>query len=68
MANNKIVAVDVLPEADLYAVYAALDQAEEQGIIEFEEGHCGHPLREQGSVDDSRPNASTIGTSPGRRL
>jgi hypothetical protein len=45
MANNKIVAVDVLPEADVDAVYAALDQAEKEGILEFEEGHCGHPLQ-----------------------
>jgi hypothetical protein len=45
MANNKIVAVDVLPEADVYAVYAALDHAEKQGMIDFEEGHCGHPLK-----------------------
>jgi hypothetical protein len=44
-ATDKIVNVDVLPEADIYAVYRVLDDAEQAGILEFEEGHCGHPLR-----------------------
>jgi hypothetical protein len=44
-ATEKLVAVDVLPEADVYEVYAALTEAEQSGIIGFEEGHCGHPLR-----------------------
>jgi hypothetical protein len=44
VATDKIIAVDVLPRADIYAVYAALQEAEQQGIIKFEEGHCGHPL------------------------
>jgi hypothetical protein len=45
IATDKIIAVDVLPEADVYAVYAALGQAEKEGVIDFEEGHCGHALR-----------------------
>jgi hypothetical protein len=44
-ATNKIIGVDVLPEADIYAVYKILDDAEKAGILEFQEGHCGHPLR-----------------------
>jgi hypothetical protein len=44
-ATDKIVGVDVLPEADIYAVYKILEDAEEAGILEFEEGHCGHSLR-----------------------
>jgi hypothetical protein len=44
-ANNKLLGIDVLPAADIYAVYACLDSAERSGILEFDEGHCGHPLR-----------------------
>jgi hypothetical protein len=44
-ATDKIVNVDVLPEADIYAVYQVLEDAERAGILEFEEGHCGHLLR-----------------------
>jgi hypothetical protein len=44
-ATDKIVGVDVLPEADIYAVYKILDDAERAGVLEFQEGHCGHPLR-----------------------
>jgi hypothetical protein len=44
-ATNRIVNVDVLPEADIYAVYKVMDDAERAGVLEFEEGHCGHQLR-----------------------
>jgi len=44
-ATDKIVGVDVLPEADIYAVYKVLDDAERTGILQFQEGHCGHPLK-----------------------
>jgi|SRR5579863_4868221 len=44
VATDKIIAVDVLPQADVYAVCAALQESERSGTIEFEEGHCGHPL------------------------
>jgi len=44
-ATDKIVGVDVLPEADINAVYKVLDDAERTGILEFQEGHCGHPLK-----------------------
>jgi hypothetical protein len=42
---ENIFAIDVPPSTDVYAVYALLEQGEDQGIWEFEEGHCGHPLR-----------------------
>jgi hypothetical protein len=44
-ATDKIVNVDVLPEADIYAVYQVLEDATRAGSLEFEEGHCGHLLR-----------------------
>jgi hypothetical protein len=44
-ATDKLVGVDVLPEADIHKVYAALENAERAGKIDFQEGHCGHPLR-----------------------
>jgi hypothetical protein len=43
-ATQNLIAVDVLPEADISKVYRALEDAEQAGIIDFEEGHCGHPL------------------------
>lgn len=44
-ATDKLVGVDVLPEADIYKVYETLEDAERNGKIDFQEGHCGHPLR-----------------------
>ena len=44
-ATDKLVGVDVLPEADVYKVYETLAEAERAGIIDFQEGHCGHALR-----------------------
>jgi Domain of unknown function (DUF4265) len=43
-ANKKLIVIDVLPEADIYKVYGALQDAERSGFIDFEEGHCGHRL------------------------
>jgi hypothetical protein len=44
IATAKLIAVDVLPDADIRKVYAALEESENAGIIDFQEGHCGHPL------------------------
>jgi hypothetical protein len=44
-ATDKLVGVDVLPEADVYKVYETLADSERAGIIDFQEGHCGHPRR-----------------------
>jgi hypothetical protein len=42
--TKKLVAVDVPPKADIFAVYAALEKGEALGLWEFEEGHCGHEV------------------------
>jgi hypothetical protein len=44
-ATDKLIAVDVLPHADIYKVYGALEEAQKANIIDFEKGHCGHQLR-----------------------
>lgn len=44
-ATEKLLAIDVLPGADIHSIYAVLSDAEEAGVIGFEEGHCGHPMR-----------------------
>jgi hypothetical protein len=44
-ATDKIVGVDVLPEADIYRVYQVLEDAERSGTFDFQEGYCGHPLK-----------------------
>jgi len=43
-ATDKLVGIDALPQADVYKVYTALSEAEQAGTIDFQEGHCGHPL------------------------
>jgi hypothetical protein len=43
-ANDKHVAIDIPPEVDVFRIYDLLDEAEKQGLWEFEEGHCGHPV------------------------
>jgi len=45
-ATSRLIAVDVPPKSDVYAVYSVLEQGEHNGLWEFEEGHCGHPLRD----------------------
>lgn len=46
--EGEVLAVDVPPNIDIYAVYALLDAGEQDGAWYFEEGHCGHPLRGDG--------------------
>ena len=46
VATKKLIAIDVLPRADIYKAYEILSNAESRGLIDFEEGHCGHPLRD----------------------
>lgn len=45
-ANSRLIAVDVPPESDIYAAYEALEEGEQAKRWTFEEGHCGHHLRE----------------------
>lgn len=49
-ASGRLLAVDVPPSTDADAVYSVLERGESDGIWEFEEGHCGHPL----APDDER--------------
>jgi Domain of unknown function (DUF4265) len=44
-ASARLIGIDVPPEADIYAVFAALEHGEAANEWSFEEGHCGHPLR-----------------------
>jgi hypothetical protein len=44
-ANATLLAVDVPTHVDIYAAYTVLEAGAHEGIWEFEEGHCGHPLR-----------------------
>jgi hypothetical protein len=37
-----LVAVDVPPEVDIYAVYQLLERGEVAGVWEFDEGKCAH--------------------------
>ena len=42
--TKRLWAFDLPPTTDIHAVYAVLEQAEAEGVWEFEEGHVGHPL------------------------
>jgi hypothetical protein len=39
VGTKNLIAVDVLPQADIRQVYAVLEEAEHAGIIDFQEGH-----------------------------
>lgn len=41
-----LIAVDVPPESDIFQVYKLLEAGEEKGVWSFEEGHCGHELKD----------------------
>ena len=45
-ATEHLYAIDVPPEADVYRTYDILEMGVKEGVWDFEEGHCGHPLRE----------------------
>ncbi len=42
---GRLLAVDVPPKADIYRAYELFEQGEAANIWHFEEGHCGHTLR-----------------------
>jgi hypothetical protein len=44
-ANTRLIAIDVPPSTDVYAASEVLERGEQAKQWEFEEGHCGHPLR-----------------------
>ena len=52
--GGKLLSIDVPPSADIYAVYALLQAGEQSGIWDFEEGNCGHPLREADATTETR--------------
>lgn len=41
-ATNRLLAIDVSPNADIHLVYDLLQRGEDDGRWHFEEGHCGH--------------------------
>ncbi|SRR6266568_2134112 len=43
--SGTVLAVDVPPSADIYAVYELLEGGVSAGAWDFDEGHCGHPLK-----------------------
>jgi hypothetical protein len=46
-ATERLFAIDVPPEADIYRVYDALTKGEAAGVWDFEEAHVGHVLKAQ---------------------
>lgn len=44
-ATDRLIAVDIPPETDIYEAYAALESGEQNNVWGFEEAHCGHPLK-----------------------
>ena len=43
-ATENLYAIDVPPSADIRLVYEILESGEQEGLWDFEEGHCGHAL------------------------
>lgn len=41
---TKLYAIDVPPITNIQHVYSVLQRGESEGVWEFEEGHCGHPV------------------------
>jgi hypothetical protein len=44
-ATERLFAVDVPPETDIYKVHEALAKGENAGVWDFEEAHVGHALK-----------------------
>jgi len=44
-ANSRLLSIDVPPSVDIYKAYSLLELGEKEGVWDFEEAHCGHPLR-----------------------
>jgi hypothetical protein len=47
-AGDRLFSIDVPSSADISTVYHILEEGEEAGVWEFEEGHCGHPIASRG--------------------
>lgn len=48
--GKSFLAIDVPMFVDIHQVYDLLQLGEDTGVWEFEEGHCGHPVKEGGST------------------
>jgi len=44
-ATKRLMSVDIPPAANIYQAYALLEKGEHNRIWDFEEAHCGHPLK-----------------------
>jgi Domain of unknown function (DUF4265) len=44
-AGDRLIAIDVPPETNIYEAYDVLQAGERTSIWGFEEAHCGHPLK-----------------------
>jgi hypothetical protein len=44
VGHERLLAMDVPPEANIFEVYMFLEQGESSGVWNFEEAHCGHSL------------------------
>jgi hypothetical protein len=47
LGDRELYSVDVPDTSDVYAVYATLDEGEKQGVWMFQEGFCGHSLKNE---------------------
>lgn len=45
VGNRIHLVLDVPPATNIFAVYDLLEKSEALGLFEFEEGHCGHPVK-----------------------
>jgi uncharacterized protein DUF4265 len=43
-ATERLIAIDVPPETDVYEAYSELEAGEKANVWGFEEAHCGHPV------------------------
>lgn len=48
--TQRFIAIDIPPQADIFAAYEVLDQGMSDGCWTFEEAFCGHP------IDADQPN------------
>ena len=43
-ANDNLYAIDVPSDTNIYKAYELLEKGEKEGVWDFEEGDCGHPI------------------------
>ena len=47
-SGDRLLAVDVPPQADIFTVYRLLEEGENAGVWGFQEGHCAHDVSRSG--------------------